>query len=332
MNSKKLIAVVLTASMITVSAGTTFASKDSSKGEGGHEIIPISAEIEQINQIHYLSFSGSVTEIEDFYGVEGSRIVTVTNEQEQIARIIISKDTHLLGNSKLEIGTVITGYYDAHAPMLMIYPPQYNPDLVVVGEIEENIKVDLFDQKLISADHSLKLHVSKETEIVAQNGEGFEGDLSNRYLAVIYGASTRSIPAQTTPSKIIVLDKKQEMHEDVASMDIVVNNQKINAPAAYRNAEGITMVPVRAIAEALDFSVTWEGKTQSVRIGMGMSLTIGVDYYTYMRTAPIYLGAAPELVNGVTYVPLNFFSEVARMNNAYVFEGQIVIDNSEKME
>ncbi|RXJ00744.1 copper amine oxidase N-terminal domain-containing protein [Anaerobacillus alkaliphilus] len=332
MNSKKMIALVLSTSVLTLSAGTIFASKDISQVEGGHEIIPISAEIDQINQSHYHSFTGSVTEMRESDGVEGSMIVTVKNDQKQIANIIISKDTYLLGENPLEVGTVITGFYDAHAPMLMIYPPQYNTEVVVVGELGDNIKVDLFDQNLVSADFFLKLNVSEETEIISQNGENFEGDVSNRHLAVLYGITTRSIPAQTSPSKIIVLNKKQEFYQDVASMDIVVDNQKIEAPSPYQNEDGVIMIPVRAIAEALGFPATWEGKTQSVRIGMGITLTIGKDYYTYMRTAPIYLGAAPELINGVTYVPLHFFTDVMRLTNAYVFEGQIVIDDLEKME
>jgi hypothetical protein len=41
---------------------------------------------------------------------------------------------------------------------------------------------------------------------------------------------------------------------------------------------------------------------------------------------------APELTGERTFVPLNFFKQVTMMNNAYVFEAQIVIDNGEVME
>lgn len=67
-------------------------------------------------------------------------------------------------------------------------------------------------------------------------------------------------------------------------------------------------------------------------VGKSVSLTMGKDYYTYMKTAPIQLGTAPEVVNGKTFVPLSFFKKIIRMNNAYVFETQIVIDNGEIMK
>jgi hypothetical protein len=51
-----------------------------------------------------------------------------------------------------------------------------------------------------------------------------------------------------------------------------------------------------------------------------------------MKMAPIQLGTAPAIVEGKTFVPLSFFKEVTRLNNAYVFESQIVIDNGERME
>ncbi|MPN07715.1 hypothetical protein SDC9_154986 [bioreactor metagenome] len=178
---------------------------------------------------------------------------------------------------------------------------------------------------MVSADNTIKLNISDATEIISQTGKSFKGDLENRKLVVLYGPSTRSIPAQTNPIKVIVLD-------DAADMDIIVDNKKIDGPRAYTNEQGTIMVPLRAAAEALGFEVAWDGESKSIMVGKGISLKIGQDNYIYMKTAPIQLGTAPEAFEGRTFVPLNFFREVMRMNNAYVFEGQIVIDNGEKME
>jgi hypothetical protein len=92
------------------------------------------------------------------------------------------------------------------------------------------------------------------------------------------------------------------------------------------------MVPLRAIAEALGYDVTWNNELQRAFLGKDISLNIGSDSYTYMKMAPIQLGTAPTIVEGKTFVPLSFFKEVTRMNNAYVFESQIVIDNEEQMK
>ena len=91
------------------------------------------------------------------------------------------------------------------------------------------------------------------------------------------------------------------------------------------------MVPLRAIGEALGYAVGWDDSTESVTIGADITLSIGRDRYTYKNRASMSLVIAPIIVEGRTFVPLAFFREVVPMNNAYVFEGLVVIDNGEKM-
>lgn len=340
MKFRKTLLGFLSVTVLSLSTVTAFAAntEDFTNKNLDGQIMTISQigdKLNQVKQSYYNSFTGTIKEITDFKAIEGSKFVSLENEEGMVANIIISKDTYILNNLKLAAGSEITGYYDANAPMIMIYPPQYNAEVVVVSDKDQNVKVDRFDKDLISFDQSLKLNISKETEIVLQDGKAFEGDIAGRKLVVVYGASTRSIPAQTNPTKIVVLFEKADIEgikSDVSTMDMIVNGKKIEAPAAYVNEKGTVMVPLRAMAEALGFDVSWDGELQSVRIGKGISLTIGKDNYIYMKTMPIQLGAAPEVTNEKTYVPLSFFKEVIPMNNAYVFESQIVIDNGEKME
>lgn len=297
---------------------------------------------EQVTEQSYFnSFTGVVKKVTD-RGVDGSKFVSVENEAGAEANIIVSDDTYQLNDAEIIVGSEITGFYQANAPMILIYPPQYNAEVVVIDNKDQNIKVDKFDKNLVSADHALKLNISDDTEIISSDGNPFTGELANRKLVVTYDVSTRSIPAQTNPIKVVVLDEQQEEAAappevlkplyDVSTMDLIVNNEKIEAPAAYTNEQGTVMVPLRAIADALGFDVKWDKELQSIMLGKGISLKVGEDNYIYMKTAPIQLGTAPALVEGTTFVPLNFFKEVVWMNNAYVFEGQIVIDNEEKME
>jgi hypothetical protein len=69
----------------------------------------------------------------------------------------------------------------------------------------QNVKVDYFNNQLESSDGQLKLNISPYTRIVLTNGQAFSRIHANRDLIVIYGAVTQSIPAQTTPYRIIVL-------------------------------------------------------------------------------------------------------------------------------
>ncbi len=53
---------------------------------------------------------------------------------------------------------------------------------------------------------------------------------------------------------------------DSGSLHILVNGTPMNSSGAYINDNGTTMVPLRAIAEALGCSVSWDPETQTVSI------------------------------------------------------------------
>jgi hypothetical protein len=141
-------------------------------------------------------------------------------------------------------------------------------------------------------------------------------------------------PRYTIEVLTIVSDKDNAKVEimDLSNMDIIVNDKKIETPKAYINEQDTVMVPVRAICEALGLKVNWDNKTKSVTVGKNILLTVGKDSYRNMEGDEIKLGVAPETKEGSTFVPLSFFKKVVGMNNAYAFEGQIVIDNNEIME
>lgn len=158
-------------------------------------------------QVAFKAFTGTVKEI-NLRTDNGLKYVSVENESGETAVIVISKDTYVVDNAEIKAGAVITGFYDATAPMIMIYPPQYNAEVVALVEKGKNIKVDRFDENLLSSDLWLKLNISKDTEIITEDGKAFKGNLKNRDLVVFYGATTKSIPPQTTPTKIVVLSDK----------------------------------------------------------------------------------------------------------------------------
>jgi hypothetical protein len=76
---------------------------------------------------------------------------------------------------------------------------------MAISSSSANVKLDYFDSQLVSGDGTLKLNISPLTQIILDNGQAFTGNPLNRNLTVVYGPTTRSIPAQTTPYKIIVM-------------------------------------------------------------------------------------------------------------------------------
>jgi hypothetical protein len=72
-----------------------------------------------------------------------------------------------------------------------------------------------------------------------------------------------------------------------------------------------TMVPFRALAEALNTNVTWDGTTQTVKAeGSGTSISLRIGSSTaYRNGTAVTLEAPPGIIEGRTLIPLRFFSE-----------------------
>lgn len=331
MKRRKILTGLLSLTILSLSATSAFALDAVGQGvTNTNEVMPINSTIEAEAGINmespFGSFTGKVVDITDRVGTD-SKMISLADENELPANIIIDKDTYILNKDALEKGATVTAYYQSNIPMILIYPPQYKA-LVLSVDSEDNIetvKVDFFDRNLVSADNNLKISISEETKVVTQNGDPYTGDLAWKNLVVIYTVSTKSIPAQTTPSEVIVLSKESSPVIDYAYVEVKVDGKVLDKVHPYGDKDTI-MVPVRPVAEALGYDVKWDSATKEVRLGNGISLTIGKDYYVYMKTAPISLGVMPTLVDGTTYVPLSFFSEVARASNVEVTLRQVIID------
>ncbi len=81
----------------------------------------------------------------------------------------------------------------------------------------------------------------------------------------------------------------------------------LDVPAYIAN--GYTMLPVRAVADALSgdaATVLWDGATQTVTIAFGariIGMTIGSKVMNINGVA-VAMSAAPEITNGRTFLPV----------------------------
>ena len=160
--------------------------------------------------INFQSFHGTVTMISDFIiGVNGEgegcyTLISVDNGNGSSVNFVVSPTTYFVDHVMVTVGDRITGYYDGNAPTPFIFPPQYRALVMVKDNQNQNVKVDYFNEQLVSSDGQLRLNISPFTQILLTNGQSFTRNPANRNLIVIYGPTTRSIPAQTTPYKVIV--------------------------------------------------------------------------------------------------------------------------------
>ena len=160
---------------------------------------------------NFISFHGVITQISDVTTDLNDprngcyKFYTVENEQGSIVNFVVSPSTYVVDHIYLNVGDLVTVYYDGDAPAILIYPPQYPAIVIVKDSTLYDVKVSYFSNDLTSSDGQLKLNLSPQTQILLTNGQQFTNYPGNRDLIVMYQFSTRSIPAQTTPSRIIVL-------------------------------------------------------------------------------------------------------------------------------
>ncbi|WJE53676.1 hypothetical protein QRE66_05245 [Bacillus cereus] len=162
---------------------------------------------------NFQSFDGTITMINDF--VTGSteeigcnKLISVDNGYGTLINFVVKPNTYFIDYATVVVGDKVTGFYDANVPVPLIFPPQFQAIVIAKYTPYQNVKVDNFNEQLESSDGKLKLNISPSTQILLTNGQFFTGNLTNRNLIVIYGLTTMSIPAQTTPYKIIVLCQK----------------------------------------------------------------------------------------------------------------------------
>lgn len=160
--------------------------------------------------MNFQSFQGTVTMISDFpISPNGENqgcytLVSVDNGSGASVNFVVSPTTYFVDHATISVGDMVTGHYDGDSPVPLIYPPQYRALVMVKNNPYQNVKVDYFNSELVSRDGQLKLNLSPYTPIVLANGQAFTRNPANRNLIVIYGPTTRSIPAQTTPYRIVV--------------------------------------------------------------------------------------------------------------------------------
>lgn len=272
------------------------------------------------------------------------------DDQNNTVNLKITDDTLVydnLGNKKalsdLTDGSKITVFTGSYEPTLLILPVQYTANVIIInGDKEGNVNADTYladEEGYTNAANTLNIAAADDTKIVDKDEKEYKGDLDKNDLIVFYGASTKSIPAQTTPTKVVVLGENEIALKQIEAaknatpaptaapettvapevteapqvsyaglVNVVIGDKNVSDVYAKDNT---TMVPLREVAEAAGFTVTWDAENRAVILNDGVySLKIGENSYVKGKMMPLTLSAAPEIVNDLTYVPAEFFAEV----------------------
>lgn len=132
---------------------------------------------------------------------------------------------------------------------------------------------------------------------------------------ILTGALALSIVASGTT---VFANEKMEIVPISEAISETVENNRILDLSKIETYEkdGTKMVPLRQVAEGiLGIEVKWINETRSVEIGSGpqwTSITIDKNSYFFARVAPFELSQAPELKDGLAYVPVEFFTKILK--------------------
>ena len=215
-------------------------------------------------------------------------------------------------------GDTVTLYIPANQPMIMIYPPLYSPAVVIVGEESDSnfVKVAQFDENFVSEDNQLKLNISDDTIIVNAKGERVSKDEVTKQNAIVfYGPTTKSIPAQTTPSKIIIFPKTEDDYVEEKPEASETNTAKLDAliGSDFYEVQGKKMVPLRKVAEGFGYKV--EATKNGAILSKGTpsyTITRGEKTYGYNKALRQFEVAPALLEPGKTYVEYDFAMQLMK--------------------
>jgi hypothetical protein len=165
----------------------------------------------------YIAFKGTIEKVINTDNKTSIIVKRESSEGEDIAIFNFTDNVLLLDQKSQDLvkydsfkeGTSVTAYYRSDTIMTMIYPPNITPSVIVLNSSEKasNIEVSKFDDNLLNSEVLIKLNVSDKTTIIYKDGITAEkSDLANKDLVVFYSFMTKSLPAQTTPEKIIIMN------------------------------------------------------------------------------------------------------------------------------
>lgn len=206
-----------------------------------------------------------------------------------------AKDGSVKTAKDLTEGMEITAVMPANSIMTMSIPPMTPSAMGFVINAEgTSVMVGKFNDELVNEENKLALNISEETSIVSITGTKqvlTAEDIKGNDCLVIYGATTRSIPAQTSPIKVVILPTVEN--------ELTVKETKETVA---------TTVALRDTAVAAGFEIKWTANDAPVVLekdGVTISLTLGSTAYT---------------VNGESK---NFTKAVALENGSMVVSSEI---------
>ncbi len=148
--------------------------------------------------------------------------------------------------------------------------------------------------------------------------------LKKLLLSFMFAAIVTTVSAAAATIEFTIGEKNYNLEKNT-----VISQNELEAAPFVANDR--TMVPIRAISEAFDADVKWNGEDKSVSVlDSDKKIILTINSKTALvNDSEVTLDCAPVVVNDRTFVPLRFISEALGYNVNYVnTTKQVVIDNT----
>lgn len=150
-------------------------------------------------------------------------------------------------------------------------------------------------------------------------------------LSIIATSLFISVPiyAENNSTKAVIVNK------NVENNTLIINGTLVPVNTYIENEQ--LMIPLRKSAELLGFDVEYDNERRTINLNNGIvktTLTVGVDSYFKASSKAIGLtqakplGAAPKIVDGVTYIPAIFYNLMYSNDNTVIINDNIIVINT----
>lgn len=262
MYKKRFLSTILAMSLLVTQASVMAQVVTANEVEQATEIVMDQKEEKGL----YLVQKGEITELDTTK--DGTRILVgdynngiFFNLQPKVP-VLDANTLSFKSQKDLQEGMEVTVIYPKNSPMALSQPPMSSSAvLVIINSPKNSIEVAYFDENLVNEANTLKLNIGENTVIMNIKGERrvfTADDIKNKNAAVIYDVTTRSIPAQTTPLFVMILDD-----EKVASEELINENseKETEVTANYK--------ALRELATDLQYEISWDNENKQATLTKG---------------------------------------------------------------
>ncbi|WP_317854571.1 stalk domain-containing protein [Chakrabartyella piscis] len=260
----------------------------------------------------YTTQTGTITSIEA--NEAGGMNIMMDNETGGL-HFLLSPETVVVDRATgalilaedLEADMEVSVIYDKNSPMGMSMPAYLGQVTALITNASEgNFAVGYFDADLVNMDEMLALNIDETAVIQSIQGTRMiltAEDVQEKEALVFFDTTTRSIPAQTTPSFILLLDKETSGEED-NYLDGPMADLARTDVEAIENEVVAELVPLRETATDLGFTVVWQGKDMPILMENDeYTFSIEMDSAKYLMNDEEMTAAAPAiLLDGVMFM------------------------------